>query len=79
MRTATLNLNVLSKRLLTKSESAFHCGRSVKRFLIECHVTPVKFPNGDERYDIHDLDGWLDSLKHANGDPEIDAIVARLD
>ena len=33
-----LNLNVLQKRMLTKSEAADHCGRSAKRFEIECPV-----------------------------------------
>jgi hypothetical protein len=28
----------------------------------------VKFPTGDERYDVRDLDGWLDGLKAANDD-----------
>lgn len=78
MTSAVLQLNIIPKRMLTEAEAAHHCGRSVKRFKVECHVAPVKFPNGDRRYDIHDLDHWLDSLK--SGAPsEADEIIARLE
>ena len=74
----TLQINVLPKRMLTKPEGAHHCGRSLSRFVIECPVTPIKFGNGDLRYDVQDLDRWLDSLKVGAGDHDADAIVARL-
>lgn len=63
MGRAVLTLSVVPKRMLSKSEAAEHCGRSTKRFEIECPVTAIQFPNGDRRYDVHDLDVWLDSLK----------------
>ena len=71
-----INLRILTKRMLSKTEAAQHCGRSIRRFEIECSVTPIQFPNGDRRWDVRDLDHWLDTLK---GDP-IDAreIVDRL-
>jgi hypothetical protein len=74
----TLQINVLPKRMLTKPEGAHHCGRSLSRFVIECPITPIKFGNGDLRYDVRDLDRWLDSLKVGAGDHDADAIVARL-
>jgi len=46
MTSATLLLSVVQKRMLTKTEAAHHCGRSVKRFEAECLIAPVKFPNG---------------------------------
>ena len=49
MASATLNLNVLQKRMLTKSEAAEHCGRSARRFEIECPVQSVRFANGEGR------------------------------
>jgi hypothetical protein len=58
-----VNFQVIAKRMLTKREAAEHCGRSLKRFEVECPVAPVKFPNGDLRYDVRDLDAWLDILK----------------
>jgi hypothetical protein len=77
MPSAVVQLNIVPKRMLTWSEAAHHCGRSVKRFRAECPVAPVKFPNGDERLDVQDLDIWLDSLKTGRPD-DADAIVARL-
>ena len=78
MSTATLNLNVITKRMLTKSEAASHCGRPLKRFISECPVAPIKFENGDERYDVRDLDSWLDSLKIGDREDALDSIVERL-
>jgi hypothetical protein len=77
MASATLQISVIPKRILTKSEAAHHCGRSVKRFDIECPCAPIKFPNGDIRFDVQDLDRWLDTVK-AGADHHADDIVARL-
>lgn len=76
MSNAVVNLTVISKRMLTKREAAEHCGRSLKRFEVECPVSPVAFPNGDLRYDLHDLDKWLDMLKEGTHDSE--RIIERL-
>jgi len=78
MSSATLQINWQPKRMLTKSESAHHCGRSITRFVVECPVAPVAFPNGDLRWDVQDLDGWINSLKAGADDHDADAIVARL-
>jgi len=78
MGLATLNLTLVPKRMLTKVEAASHCGRPVKRFEIECPVHPVRFENGDLRYDVHDLDGWLDSLKTGHEDADVEPIIDRL-
>jgi hypothetical protein len=77
MTSATLQLNVIPKRMLTKAEAAHHCGRPIKRFEAECDVAPVKFPNGDLRYDVNDLDAWLDRLKGDAG-AEADEIIGKL-
>jgi hypothetical protein len=79
MAIATLNLNVLQKRMLTKSEAAEHCGRSVKRFEIECPVQSIRFANGDARWDVRDLDSWIDSLKAGFVDRDSDTILDKLD
>jgi hypothetical protein len=78
MAIATLNLNVLQKRMLTRSEAAEHCGRSVKRFEIECPVQSIRFANGDIRWDVRDLDAWIDSLKSGLSDRDSEAIISRL-
>ena len=79
MPIATLNLNVIQKRLLTKTEAAEHCGRSVKRFEIECPARFVRFANGDVRWDVQDLDAWIDSLKSGYAHCDSDAVIDRLD
>ena len=76
MSSAVVNLTVISKRMLSKREAAEHCGRSLKRFEVECPVSPVRFPNGDTRFDVRDLDKWLDKLKDNSEDS--DAIIQRL-
>ncbi len=78
MSSATLQINIIPKRMLSKSEGAHHCGRPLSRFQSECPCQPVKFPNGDLRYDVQDLDAWLNSLKAGAGEHDADAIVARL-
>ena len=78
MAIATLNLNVLQKRMLNKTEAAEHCGRPVKRFDIECPVRAVRFPNGDNRWDLRDLDAWIDSLKAGDTNHEAEAIIGKL-
>ncbi len=76
MSTALINLTVISKRMLSKREAAEHCGRSLKRFEVECPVRAVKFSNGDNRYDVRDLDKWLDTIKGETHDT--DQIIAKL-
>jgi hypothetical protein len=78
MGQATLNVIMIPKRMLTKAEAASHCGRPVKRFELECPVRPVRFGNGDLRYDIQDLDTWLDGLKAGHDDPNVETIVDEL-
>jgi len=76
MSTALVSVTLISKRMLAKREAAEHCGRSLKRFEVECPVTPIRFPNGDLRYDVRDLDQWLDKLK--NNSEDSDQIIKRL-
>jgi hypothetical protein len=78
MAQTTLNIAVIPKRMLTKTEAASHCGRPVKRFEIECPVRPIQFDNGDIRWDVHDLDTWLDSLKSGHDECDLESIVDRL-
>jgi hypothetical protein len=77
MSTATFQITLTPKRMLSEGESARHCGRSPKRFKLECPVQPIRFPNGDIRYDVRDLDAWLDSLK-AGAANDDDAIIKKL-
>jgi hypothetical protein len=76
MSTAFVHISVICKRMLTRREAAEHCGRSLARFDAECPIVPVRFPNGDLRYDRNDLDHWLDKLKDTTEDSE--HIIERL-
>jgi hypothetical protein len=78
MVTATVQINVVPKRLLKKSEAAIYCRRSVKRFEVEFPYLPVRMPNGDLLYDVRDCDKWIDSLKAGAPDCDVEDIVARL-
>lgn len=79
MATATLNLSIVAKRMLSKAEAAHYCGMVSKRFEIDCPVLPIRFPNGEHRWDTRDLDHWIDNLKEVSNQTETaDAIVARL-
>jgi hypothetical protein len=75
MSTATLNLSIMPKRMLSKREAAHYCGLPLRHFERICPVKPVSL--GDRLlWDIRDLDVWLDSLKAE--EQTMDAIVARL-
>jgi hypothetical protein len=76
MPAATINLRVEPFRMLTKREAAFYCRQAFKTFAVVCPVTPVVMPDGQQLYDVQDLDRWIDGLKGDAGDA--DAIVRRL-
>ena len=78
MSSATVQINVIPIRLLTMAEAARQCGRSLTRFKLECSVVPLKFENGDLRWDVQDLDVWINSLKAGTGEHDAEAIIARL-
>jgi hypothetical protein len=78
MASATLQINVVPKRLLKKSEAASYCGRSVKRYEVECPFPPVRMANGDLLYDVQDCDRWINSLKNGAKDDDAADIVSRL-
>lgn len=76
MSIATFQVNIAPKRLLSRTDAASHCGRPARRFDIECPVSPIEFDNGDRRWDVRELDAWIDSLKQDESNSEL---LARLD
>lgn len=56
----TRALPLPARRLLTKEEAASYCGISAATLLAHVHVQPVKIGNS-VRYDVRELDRWLDS------------------
>ncbi len=54
-------------RLLSKAQAAKYCRLSKAVFLRICPVRPIDLGSGDPRllrYDIRDLDAWIDDLKN---------------
>jgi len=76
MAAATVNLRVQPYRLMNKRDAAHYCGLSSKTFERACPVPPVRLANGDLRWDVHDLDAHIESLKAA--DSAADDIVSLL-
>lgn len=64
--------------MLTKKAAASYCGLSINKFEQVCPVMAVAFENGTTRYDIIDIDAWLDFLKSGGINVQDDQIVAKL-
>lgn len=54
-------------RLLTKTQAARYCGLSVQAFGSVCPVRAIALGVGPrmERYDIIELDSWIDGLRNS--------------
>lgn len=77
MPNAILTLTVSPYRMLSIADAANYCGVAKTRFQNICPVPPVELSNGTQRWDVRDLDRWLDSLKSAD-DCSDDALLSRL-
>lgn len=75
----SIRIQTEQKRLLRKSSAAGYCDLSVPKFDRTCPVRPVELQCGDERYDVHDLDLWIDSLKGGSQAFAHDEIVGKLE
>jgi hypothetical protein len=62
--------------MLSLKESAEYCGTPVARFKAVCPVRPVDMSCNLERYDMRDLDNWIDGLK--GGVASCDDVIERL-
>jgi hypothetical protein len=56
---------VFPPRLLTKAQAASYCGMGIESFTVNCEVKPIRVRSGARglRWDIQDLDKWIDRLK----------------
>lgn len=77
MPKAMINLTAQPYRMLSKSAAADYVGLSATRFGAACPVAPLELANGVKRWDIRDLDAWLDSLKSDN-DLSDEALLSKL-
>jgi hypothetical protein len=52
-------------RLLTKVQAASYCGMGIESFALNCSVKAIRVRSGARglRWDIQDLDKWIDRLK----------------
>lgn len=78
MAAATLNLNVVEKRMLTAGEAAAYCGLAKKHFEILCQVMPVVIGGRFALYDRLDLDRWIDLEKTGGAQTSQADILKRL-
>jgi hypothetical protein len=77
MPTANLNIVTTNRRMLTTKEAADYCGLPTKKFSMLCAVSPVDLGKGYSRYDLRDLDKWLDSLQSPE-DLDDEVLLGRL-
>ena len=77
MANAMLNIRIVQPRMMSIKQAADYVGLPLRRFPRICTVRPVAMPECEERYDIRDLDLWLDQIKAGNADTDAD-ILGRL-
>jgi hypothetical protein len=65
-------VRTIEPRLLDRSQAAAYCGISLAVFTVRCPVRPLPMGKGKrlERYDIRDLDEWIDRLGARSASPE---------
>lgn len=79
MTLQTLKIQTTPTRMLKKSQAAGYCGLSLPKFDQECPVTPVEYGCGEVRFDVHDLDRWIDGLKSGFMSQHHDEIIEKLE
>jgi predicted DNA-binding transcriptional regulator AlpA len=75
------NDNRPPSRLVTLTDAARYCGVSAPVLRGVCPVRPISLGPGKrlERFDLHDLDAWIDTLKGDNDNlTTADALLASL-
>lgn len=78
MQTATLNLKVSPRRMLSEKEAADYLALPLAVFRSDCRIPQVEMPRGRKLYDMRDLDHWIDSRKGGAHDND-DDILNKLD
>jgi predicted DNA-binding transcriptional regulator AlpA len=53
----------VAPRLLTKAEAASYCGMSVALFDRLCPVRPLRFSERLVKFDVSDIDSWIEAFK----------------
>lgn len=79
MAQAVLNIEVIDRRLIKKSEAARYCGLACSSFEDNCPVQPIEIRPGMRLWDKRDLDKWIDALKGGGEMMTQEAIISRLE
>lgn len=77
MTTATFTIKPAPRRMLDLGEAAIYVGLPAKRFPTSCGVAPIRMPDGKVKYDIKDLDRWIETIKGGTDDSD-EAILGKL-
>lgn len=78
MTTASLNISVTEKRMMTEAEASSYCGLPAKHFKAACPVRLVNLGGKAMRYDKRDLDQWIDTEKTGLTEQTRDTILDQL-
>lgn len=77
--TSAANDNAPRARLVTLTQAAAYCGVSTPIMKGLCPVIPISLGAGKrlDRFDVRDLDSWIDSMKANNDNASTaDALLA---
>ena len=67
------------QRLLPKKAAAKYVGQPPERFARVCPARPIKLTEADHpKYDVKDLDDWIDSVKRDKTTMTHEDILGRL-
>lgn len=77
MVASSFSIQMQAKRMMSRKDAAVYCGLPVSRFEDFCPIEPVTFANGSRRWDIHDLDRWIDGYK-GDSDCEHESLLDKL-
>ena len=78
MVNANLNISVIEKRLLNRTEAAAYTGLPIKYFKTTCPVQPLEIRAGTKSWDKRDLDRWIGAMKEGAEIATQDAILGEL-
>lgn len=70
-------MNDFPRRMLATKDAALYCGVPRSYFSSICPARPVKlYENAHPRYDVFDLDKWIDSVKSGGKEEGSDDDIA---
>lgn len=74
---AVVHINVSPKRLLNLQDAAGYVDYGTEKFKALCPVKPIEMPCGQLKFDIADLDTWIEIIKKKTA-PSAEDFLERL-